>query len=277
MQTTPIWYSSFGTFFEEYDSGDNFTASHSQYFKGGWKPMDFEGKQLLEEEGAIIAEVKSIVENHDTIKFAPFNSPLILNDFDVDEGYVAYLKTIINNNMFAEINKASGNGFRCAAYTLGGSMKATTEHLFSLLDISTGSDGIIQYYLGEEDSMYHKVGQINGKNYGVDPSKPEVFQNIVQELLMNSKANIVFIWDPDGDRFNIVTIAPLSIKDKALEYGLMVETFPNDSNKCIIYFTPNQIYFMLATYRISSLKESKEIDKYNWFVGRSCIFNPLYR
>ncbi len=28
VKTTPIWYSSFGVFYDEYQSGDNFTASH---------------------------------------------------------------------------------------------------------------------------------------------------------------------------------------------------------------------------------------------------------
>jgi hypothetical protein len=39
-RTTPIWLSSFGVFHYGLDGGENFTASHSQSFKGGWKPMD---------------------------------------------------------------------------------------------------------------------------------------------------------------------------------------------------------------------------------------------
>ncbi len=270
LKTTPIWYSSFGTLYEEYNCADNFTASHSQYFKGGWKPLDFEGKQLVAEEKDVVAEVKKIVKNRETIKLAPINSSLIIKDFDVDKGYIDYLKTMIDPNMLNEIKLASDKGFRCAAVTVGGSMKATTEQLFKLLNIETGNGKTIEYYFGEENSEYHKIGQLNGKNYGTDPGKPEVYKNVgAQDLLLNKKADIVFIWDPDGDRFNIVTIAPVEIKDKALELGLSVELFPNNSKQCIVYFTPNQIYFMLTAYRLDNLMRTGDFNKFDWFVVRS--------
>jgi len=58
IKTTPIWYSSFGVFYKEYTDGENFTASHSPNFKGGWKPMDGDGKQLLKEAVLIVNKVK---------------------------------------------------------------------------------------------------------------------------------------------------------------------------------------------------------------------------
>ncbi len=60
-RTTPIWLSSFGVFFEELDGGENFTASHSQSYKGGWKPMDAAGGQLLEMAGQIADRVRDLV------------------------------------------------------------------------------------------------------------------------------------------------------------------------------------------------------------------------
>ncbi|MBN1467811.1 MAG: hypothetical protein JW924_03715 [Fusobacteriaceae bacterium] len=270
VSTTPIWYSSYGTFFEEYDTSDNLTASHSSYYKGGWKPLDFEGKQLVEEEKDIVNEVKKIVQNCETIKFAPYDSELIQNDFDVDKDYVNYIKTIISPNMLSEIGTAANDGFKCAAYSLGGSMKATTERLFELLSIKTGKNGVVQYYLGEEDSQYHKVGQIDGVDYGVDPSKKEVYANIgAQELLLEEKANVVLIWDPDGDRINIVTVASADIKEKATNYGLTVDEKFTENDKSIVYFTPNQLYFMLTAFRLNALKESNEISQYDWFSVRS--------
>jgi phosphomannomutase len=149
-------------------------------------------------------------------------------------------------------------------------MKATTERLFELLSIKTGDDGVIQYHYGEEDSRYHGVGQINGEDHGVDPSKKEVYSTIgAQELLLQEKTNLAIIWDPDGDRINIVTAAPSDIKEKAVNYGLSVDEKFTENDKSIVYFTPNQIYFMLTAFRLSALKESNEISEYDWFSVRS--------
>ncbi|HEX5736837.1 MAG TPA: hypothetical protein VF131_28655 [Blastocatellia bacterium] len=270
VRTTPIWYSSFGVFYEQYQSGDNLTASHSQFFKGGWKPIDSEGKQLLAEEEEIVAEVQRIVKSRATIHLAPWlSSENILHDFDVDEAYVAYLKSVLGEPLVAEIKRAAREGFRCAACPVGGSMKATTERLFELMGISTGEEGVIQYFLGEEDPHYHGVGQLHGHNHGTDPGKWQIYRNIgAQEILLSDQAKVVFIWDPDGDRFNIVTIASSNRAKQAVELGLEVESFP-DSDKCIVYFTPNQIFFMLTAYRVFALKKAGLLSEYNWFVTRS--------
>ena len=270
VRTTPIWYSSFGVFFEQYQSGDNLTASHSQFFKGGWKPMDSEGKQLLEEEEEIVAEVRNIVKSRATIRLAPWlPNDNILRDFDVDAAYIAYQDSVLGEPLVAEIRRAATKGFRCAACPVGGSMKATTEHLFELLGIPTGEDGVIQYFLGEEDSRYHGVGEIDGHSHGTDPGKWQIYKNIgAQEILLSKKANVVFIWDPDGDRFNIVTIASSERAREAAELGLEVESGP-DSGRCIVYFTPNQIFFMLTAYRIFALKEAGLLNEYDWFITRS--------
>lgn len=270
VQTTPIWYSSFGVFYEQYQSGDNLTASHSQFFKGGWKPIDSEGKQLLEEEAEIIAEVKNIVKSGATIRFAPWlSSGNILHDFDVDAAYVDYQKSVLGEPLIAEIKRAEREGFRCAACPVGGSMKATTERLFELLGIPTGEGGVIQYFLGEEDPHYHGVGQIDGHNHGADPGKWQIYRNVgAQEILLSNKANVVFLWDPDGDRFNMVTIASSDRARQAAELGLEVESGP-DSDRCVVYFTPNQIFFMLTAYRIFALKKADLLNKYNWFITRS--------
>jgi len=269
-RTTPIWYSSFGTFYKQYQSGDNLTASHSPFFKGGWKPMDSAGKQLLAEEEEIISEVKNIVSSREKINLAPWGlKEKIIYDFDIDEAYVKYQQSVIIDKSKDDIKQATEKGFRCAICTVGGSMKATTERLFPMLGISTGQDGVIQYLFGEEDSQYHHLGEKDGKHFGPDPSKQEVYKSIgAQKILLNGKADIVFLWDPDGDRFNIVTITRAEQAEQAKAFGLDVEPYPG-SDKSIVYFSPNQIFFMLTAYRINVLKEAGLLDAYDWFITPS--------
>lgn len=269
VQTTPIWYSSFGVFYEEYDSGDNLTASHSPFFKGGWKPMDAQGKQLLEEEAEIIAEVRTIVRGRETIRLAPWGSKGIANDFDVDDAYVGYQKSLIIDKCRDDISEAIKNGFRCVASTAGGSMRATTERLFPMLGISAGPAGVVQYLFGDEDSEYHNVGLLDGEHFGPDPSKEQVYKHIgAQEILLENKADIVFLWDPDGDRFNIVTKTPADRAVKAAALGLEVDrSIGTDTS--IVYFTPNQLFFVLTAYRIQVLKEAGLLNAYDWFITPS--------
>ena len=270
VKTTPIWYSSFGTFYKGCQSGDNLTASHSPFFKGGWKPMDSAGKQLLMEEPEIISEVKNIVKNREKIILAPWElKGKILYDFDVDNAYVKYQQTVIIDKSMNDIQQAIKKDFHCSVCTVGGSMKATTERLFPLLGIPTGKEGVIHYFYGEEDSQYHQLGEKDGKHYGPDPGKTEVYKNIgAQEILLSGKGNIVFIWDPDGDRFNIVTTASASSTERARSLGLEVDACPG-TDKSIVYFKPNQLFFMLTAYRISVLKETGLLDAYDWFVTPS--------
>ncbi len=270
LKTTPIWYSSFGVFYKDYQSGDNLTASHSQFFKGGWKPIDSLGKQLVEEEDAIIREVQSIVNANASIQLASWdNNPLILSDFDVTRAYVEYQKSVVPQTVIDGIIEAGKNGFRCTACTVGGSMRLTTEQIFQQMNISTGEGGLIQYYYDEEDSEYHKIGQIKGENYGVDPTKKQIYRNVgAQEKLLNNSADIVFIWDPDGDRFNMVTTANSDKAEFYRDQGLEVETFP-DSDRCIVYFTPNQIFLILSSSRIENLLQTGQINEYDWFMASS--------
>ena len=269
-ETTPIWYSSFGVFYRDYQSGDNLTASHSQFFKGGWKPIDSLGKQLVEEEDAIIREVQDIVRSNAAIQLASWDAnPLILSDFDVTRAYVEYQKSVVPQTTIDQIIDVGKKGFRCSACTVGGSMKQTTEQIFRQMSISTGEDGLIQYYFDEEDSEYHKIGQIDGENYGVDPTKKQIYRNIgAQEKLLTNSADVVFIWDPDGDRFNMVTTANSDKADFYRDQGLEVETFP-DSDRCIVYFTPNQIFLILTSSRIENLLQTGQLNQHDWFMASS--------
>jgi len=270
VKTTPIWYSSFGVFYQEYQSGDNLTASHSPYFKGGWKPMDSDGKQLLEDAKSVEEEVRNIVLNRDQIRLAPWlSSGNIFHDFDVDDAYASYLRSVMGDSMISEITRAAANGFKCAACTVGGSMKATSERVLSLLGIPTGKTGVVQYFMAEEDSKYHNVGFVDGVHHGADPGKPQIYRHIgAQDLLCEGNTDVVFIWDPDGDRFNMVTRAPAPWGKVAAEFGLEIESFAGEGS-CIVYFTPNQIYSMLAVYRLAVLNQEGLLRKYDWFITRS--------
>ena len=269
VATTPVWYSSFAIFHEQFDHGENLTASHSQYFKGGWKAMDGEGKQLLEEEEDIVREVQRIIQSRASIALAPWNSDRILHDLDVDAAYVAYQRSVVGPELLDEVRRAAGTGFRCAVCPQGGSMKATTERLFHALDIPTGETGLIRYLYGEEDTQYHRLGVVKGVDYGADPGKPQIYRNIgAQKILERDEADVVFIWDPDGDRFNMVTKAPATVAPRAVELGLEVESEP-DQGACIVYFTPNQIFFMLTAFRLAAMKASGLLSQHDWFVARS--------
>lgn len=258
INTTPIWYSSFGVFYEECFHGDNLTASHSQFFKGGWKPLDSEGKQLVAEEAELVAEVKHLVASRATLKLAPWNSPDIQHDFDVDAAYVNFQRTV-GEATLSNIQEAGSAGFHCVICPQGGSMKATSERLFPRLGI-----GGVEYIYGEENSTYFKLGEVGGENYGADPGKPQIYRNIgAQKLLAEGVASVVFIWDPDGDRFNMVTKAPSRLAARFSAIGLEVEA-SEDPKSCIVYFTPNQIYLMLLAHRIAHLERSVD-----WFVALS--------
>ncbi|MEJ2041390.1 MAG: hypothetical protein P8X55_21050, partial [Desulfosarcinaceae bacterium] len=141
--------------------------------------------------------------------------------------------------------------------------------IFEAMSIPTGEDGLIQYFYDEEDSQYHKIGQVEGENFGVDPTKKQIYRNIgAQEKLSEHSADIVFLWDPDGDRFNMVTTAPSQKADFYREQGLEVEVLP-DKEQCIVYFTPNQIYFMLSSFRLEKLAQSGQLNEYDWFMASS--------
>lgn len=270
VKTTPIWLSSYGVFYHELDAGENFTASHSQNFKGGWKPMDGSGMQLLAMADQIAERVRKIghkaSEEGYEIVLAPSDSSLIRNDFDPVEPYVAMVHQIVPNSLIDTVKDASAKGFRAAISTEGGSMAKTSRMVFERLSISCGDNGIVRYLHEEERSDYHGIGIVEGENFGIDPGKWQIYKNIgAQELLQKKEADVVFIWDADGDRFNIVTVAPAQKAGTAAAIGL--ETEPLDDTRALVYFKPNQIYFMLTAVKLEALAASGILGKYNWIIA----------
>jgi phosphomannomutase len=75
----------------------------------------------------------------------------------------------------------------------------------------------------------------------------------------------VLLWDPDGDRLNIVTTAPLALRSRATEFGLTLG--PANEQRVVVYLTPNQLYLLLADFRIALLRKSGLLQKYDWFTG----------
>lgn len=262
VNTTPIWYSSFGVFYNELTDGENFTASHSPKFKGGWKPMDGLGKQLIGQAQLIANEVRKIIVPGYLIKLAPPDSHLINRDFDATEAYCEYVTSIIPEVALDDIRNAQDQGFITHVSTVGGSMGGTAKPMFKILNIDKG----ICFHHEKESSDYHGIGMVDGVNYGVDPGKWQVYKNIgAQEILKEAIPSTLFcIWDPDGDRFNIITTAPSSMKEKAITYGLEVEDLTED--RILVYFKPNQIYFMLTIARIEQIRASGELDQFDWVV-----------
>ena len=269
-RTTPIWLSSFGVFFNELDGGENFTASHSQSYKGGWKPMTAAGGQLLEMAGQIADRVRDLVKEAETggltISLASARDKLIQRDFDPLDDYVRVLRQVVPAGLLAEIPGAVQQGFGAAFCTEGGSMGPTARRIFTALDIPAGGDAPVFFTHEAESNNYHGIGVVDGVNHGVDPGKWQVYKHVgAQELLRERKCDVFFIWDPDGDRFNMVTVAPGMLAEPAAAAGLEVD--PLDDERCLVFFKPNQIYFMLTALKIASLAEADELDDYNWIVA----------
>jgi phosphomannomutase len=269
--TTPIWATSFGVFYNELDGGANITASHSQNFKQGFKPVDEKGMQLLDTADEIREEVRRIgqeaASNSFSITLSAVNSPYIKKDFHYLEAYADYLKDIIPEEAFRLIREAQKAGMKVGVSTVGGSMHENSLPIFERFGIKTGQGGMIRYMHWEKRDDFHKVGEINGENYGCDPTKQIIYRNIgLKEKLLAGQIHFGFIWDPDGDRYNIVTVAPASVKKNAEASGLEVESVA-ESDKCVVYFKPNQIYFINAALKLEMLAQSGDLFKHDQVIG----------
>jgi len=269
-RTTPIWLSSFGVFHDELDGGENFTASHSQSYKGGWKPMDQGGGQLLEMAGKIADRVRVLAQQARTdgvdIALAAADDELIVRDFDPVTPYVEVLQRVVPIDLLQAVERASAGGFRAAFCTEGGSMAATGRRVLEQLAIPVSEDGPVYFTHAEESETYHGIGILDGENHGVDPGKWQVYKNVgAQQILRDGDAEVFFIWDPDGDRFNMVTQAPAHVRQRAREAGLEVEDL--DAERVLVYFKPNQIYFMLTGAKIAALQQGGEIGAADWIVA----------
>ncbi len=268
-RTTPIWLSSFGVFHYGLDGGENFTASHSQSFKGGWKPMDKNGMQLLRMADEIRDRVREltagIAQNGFRVELAAADDPRIRRDFDPLPAYVQSLRHLVDENGIDTIRRALEGGLRVAVCTEGGSMGAAARRIFGMLNFPMDERGISFLY-EKEDSNYHGIGILDGVNHGVDPGKWQIYKHIgAQELLRDGRADVVFIWDPDGDRFNIVTQAPAHLAEAARAAALEVD--PLDDGRCLVYFKPNQIYFLLTALRTQAIARAGLLGRYDFIVA----------
>ena len=269
--TTPIWATSFGVFYNELDGGANITASHSQNFKQGFKPVDDKGMQLLDMAETIQEEVKEIGKKAAadalTLTLSPSNSPKIKRDFRYIEAYSEYLRDIIPEEAFRLILGAQDKEMKVGVSTVGGSMYENSLGVFKHFGIKKAPGGMIQYMHWEKRDDFHRIGEIDGENHGCDPTKRIIYRNIgLKEKLLSGEIHFGFIWDPDGDRYNVVTIAEGSIKDQAEESGLEVETFEG-SDPCIVYFNPNQIYFLNAALKLEMMAKTGALFEYDHVIG----------
>ena len=270
LRTTPIWLSSFGVFFEELDGGENFTASHSQSYKGGWKPMDGDGGQLIAMAPEIEQGVRDLVAGAlaggTDIRLAAADDALVRRDFDPVDAYVDVLRQVVPALLLEAIAPAGARGFHAGFCTEGGSMGATARRVFGALDIDCKPGGTVFFTHEDEHSDYHGIGQLAGQNHGVDPGKWQVYKHVgAQELLRERRCDVFFIWDPDGDRFNMVTVAPAGLAKDAAAAGLEVD--PLDEARCLVFFKPNQIYFMLTALKLEGLAAAGALAKHDWITA----------
>jgi phosphomannomutase len=270
LDTTPIWLSSFGVNYDELAGGENFTASHSPGFKGGWKPMDATGMQLMALAGRIAERTRLLArqagETGLDIPLAAADDVAIVRDFDPIAPYADSLRAVVPAALLDEIPAAFANGFRASICTEGGSMGVTARRVFADLGIGCDGEGPVSFTHEAESPDYHGIGIVDGVNHGVDPGKWQVYKYVgAQDLLKNGDADVVFIWDPDGDRFNMITVAPAAKADAARAAGLEVD--PLDDARCLVYFRPNQIYFMLTAVRLETMFADGTLGDNNWVVA----------
>ena len=91
-------------------------------------------------------------------------------------------------------------------------MAPAARAVFADLGLACGEGTPLFFTHEEESSNYHGIGIVEGVNHGVDPGKWQVYKNVgAQEILRRKQADVFFIWDPDGDRFNMVTTAPAEL------------------------------------------------------------------
>jgi len=270
-ETTPIWGTSFGVFYNELSGGANVTASHSQNFKQGFKPVDEKGMQLLDMAEEIKAEVRRIGREVEggafSLTLSPLDSPQIKKDFHYIDVYAEYVGDIIPEEAFRLIREAQDGGMKVGVSTVGGSMHENSLPIFEHYGIRAGAEGVIQYMHWEKRDDFHKVGEIDGENYGCDPTKQIIYRNIgLKEKLLSGEIHFGFIWDPDGDRYNIVTKANATEAEMALQHGLEVEVVEG-SDQCIVYFKPNQIFFINTALKLEMMAKSGELFKYDEVIG----------
>ncbi|MBW1721555.1 MAG: hypothetical protein JRH13_03125 [Deltaproteobacteria bacterium] len=270
-ETTPIWASSFGVFYNELDGAANITASHSQCFKQGIKPMDERGMQLLDMADEIREEMVRMGEEAEKaglrLHLASLGSSLIRKDFQYIDAYSDYLRGIIPEEALELILEAQKKGMKVGVSTVGGSMHENSLPIFQRFGITTGPGGMIQYMHKEKRDDFHGVGLIGGEDHGCDPTKAVIYRNIgLKERMLSGEIHFGFIWDPDGDRYNIVTLAEASMAPRAEEIGLEVEQVEG-SGKCVVYFRPNQLYFLIAAQRLEMMARSGELFEYDFIIG----------
>ena len=271
IRSTPIWYSSFGIFHGELDGGENFTASHSAYIKGGWKPLDREGQQLLAEEADVVREVRAIVAEGATLELAADDDASIRGDFDADAAYASYQRSVLGDDLVDTIVRSGARGFRALLYPLGGSMGATSRRLFSELGVSTGDGGVVSFAMDEESPTYYELGHHGDEVEGVDPTHDFIYRNVgVQDRLFAGEADLAILFDADGDRTKLVARAPAAIAERAAAYGLEVER-REGSGDCVVFFEPNQLFMQIAGFRIDELRRSGGLASRDWFL---CLTHP---
>ncbi len=112
-------------------------------------------------------------------------------------------------------------------------MGPAARRVFDDLGIGMDEKGPVRFTHEEESDTYHGIGIVDGVNHGVDPGKWQVYKHVgAQELLRRGDASVVFIWDPDGDRFNMVTTAPAAAAETFTAAGLEVDPSTSSAAWC---------------------------------------------
>jgi len=81
----------------------------------------------------------------------------------------------------------------------------------------------------------------------------------LKEKLLSGEIHFGFIWDPDGDRYNIVTIAPASVKNRLRRAVLRWN--PSRGGMSALSISSQSDLFLNAALKLEILAESGDLFK----------------
>ena len=275
---TSIWMVSFLIFMNDYDGGEYITSSHAVSSKTATKNLNNQGSQFLPETilrfiekiKGILKEAKENPKGY-VIKFSANDNPLITDDFDGIDEYVAYLKKSVAKDVNIDlIKEQEGNGFKLMVEAVGGCIYKVGLPIFKKL----GIEKVFDWHNKEEDPFFHGISKVWRKNpdthsTGLGPAagKKEFFDHSCDFCLMEVVQNagieydlvdkplgyVVLMTDPDNDR---LTIGQVESRDRIrVIEGLGLDYVAIDEEKIFTVYIPSYSFFLIMDYYMKQLKD----------------------
>jgi len=279
-ETIPVWMVSFLIFMLDYDGGEYVTSSHAISSKTATKDLDGQGSQFLPEMSLrFVAKIEEIIKQAKenpkgfTIKLAPKNHHLIVEDFNGYDMYVDYLRRNVAKDVNLNlIKEATNNGFKLMYDVVGGCMYKTMEAILEKLGILQA----FEWRNKKEDPFFHGIGKVWVENfetkekeffdYSCDFNLMEVIKasNFEEDLKNKEIGYVVLITDPDGDRLTVGQIESIDKINKIENLGL--NYIKIDDSKIFIVYHPTYSFLLTMDYYMKQLKREGVWDKHPRFI-----------